>query len=139
MAKGLGITAFALLILSFPVPFLGNYMTLLALAVVCGAALAGDVMFTVSTTLLSGIKLFFLSPTWHIAMFGAAYMKAMNDTSFSRTYGDAGTRQLTEQSTAAMAHSNQGVLLLTLAFLAAPIGCLIVRQVMANKPAAASA
>jgi len=130
MAKGLGITALVLLLLSFPIPILGNYITLLALAVAAGAALSGEVPFTVATTVLSGIKLFLLSPTWHIAMFGAEYMKAMSNTPSDRQYGDAATRQLTNDSTAAMAHSNAGVLVLTVAFLAAPIVCLVVRRVL---------
>ena len=135
MAKGFAIAAFVFLLLSFPIPILGNYMTLGALVLVTVAAAYGDTAWTIAVTLISGIKLFFLSPTWHLAMFGGAYMKAVNRAVLPSTYNGSATQSAMLSGANQVQQVNHMVLLVTVVLLAAPIVTLILKQ----RAAAASA
>ena len=128
MAKGFAIAAFVFVLLSFPVPILGNYMTLGALVLVTIAAWHGDQAWTIAVTVISGVKLFLLSPTWHFAMFGGAYMKAV-DHAFgpNQNLGPVG-QTLSDNATNQMVNANHFALFLTLALLAAPIAVMFFRQ-----------
>ncbi len=151
MGNALGISAFVLLLLSVPIPLVGTYVTFLALLIATGAALSGEKIWTLVTTIISAVKVFFLSPTWHLAMFGAAYMHGVNhalegaaNSNFSAQYGDAGTRSVLaasqagmEQSANAMAGTNTVNLLLTIAFLAAPVAALVLRATLLKPPSPA--
>jgi type IV secretory pathway VirB2 component (pilin) len=133
MAKGFAIAAFVFLLLSFPVPILGNYMTLGALALVTIAAACGDKAWTIAVTLISGIKLFFLSPSWHLAMFGGAYMQAINHAVLPSPYAGSATQNMMQSGASNMQAINHFVLLVTVAFLAAPIAALIIKQRQADR------
>jgi len=77
MGKSLGIVALALLIISLPIPFVGNLITFLALVVLCGAAFFRERVWTIAVDLLCWVKVFLFSPSLHIGMFGSSYMDAM--------------------------------------------------------------
>lgn len=134
MKMALGISAFMLLLISMPIPFVGTYVTFLALVIATFAALAGETVLTITTVILSAIKVYLLSPTWHIALFGATYTQAINNSSFAQQYGDAGTNQLTQSASHALAGANATNQLMTIAFLAAPVVALIVRNASKKKP-----
>ena len=102
MGRGLGIAAFVVLLLSLPIPIVGNYISLLALLILCGAAFAGEKVWVVVTTVVAAIKMFFLSPSWHLMMFSDAVAQ---QTSGINTF----------------------FLLLTIGFLAAPIVIMIIK------------
>lgn len=138
MAKGFAIAAFVFLLLSFPVPILGNYMTLGALALVTIAAANGDKSWTVAVTVISGIKLFFLSPSWHLAMFGGAYMQAINHAVLPGPYAGSATQSVMQSGASNMQQVNHLVLLVTVAFLAAPIIALFLKQRAVDSPASAA-
>ena len=139
MALGLGISAFVVLLLLIPVPIVGSYITFLALVLAAGAALAGDKGLTIATTVLSGLKLFLFSPTWHIAMFGGAYMQATNAALANSPYADASSRALMTNGANNVSNANHVTIAVTLAFLAAPIGALLLRQMGGSSKAASSA
>ena len=128
MAKGFAIAAFVFMLLSFPVPILGNYMTLGALVLVTIAAWHGDTVWTIAVTVISGVKLFLLSPTWHLAMFGGAYMKAV-DHAFgpNQNLGPAG-EAISQSATNQMVNANHFALFVTFALLAAPIAVMLFKQ-----------
>ncbi len=128
MAKGFAIAAFVFVLLSFPVPILGNYMTLGALVLATIAAAYGDTAWTIAVTVISGVKLFLLSPTWHIAMFGGAYMKAV-DHAFgpNQNLGPEG-QTYSQNATNQMVAANHVALFVTLALLAAPIVAMLIKQ-----------
>lgn len=69
MGKGLGISAFVLLLISYPIPFLGNYLAILALLIAAAAAFAGEKTWAIVVSIVGGIMLFFLSPTWMVLMY----------------------------------------------------------------------
>jgi hypothetical protein len=77
VGKALGIAGFVILLVSFPVPIVGNYITFLALALAAGAALAGDRTWTLVIVIIAAMKLFFLSPTWRIALFPPTFHNPM--------------------------------------------------------------
>lgn len=62
MAKGLGIAAIVLLILSFPVPVIGTWVGYLALVLTALAALFGNKAYAIATTVLGAAKMYLLSP-----------------------------------------------------------------------------
>lgn len=68
MGKPIGITAFVLLLLSFPVPLLGNFMALFALVLASVAACFGERTWSIVVALLGGIKQFWMSPSWIATM-----------------------------------------------------------------------
>ena len=120
MSKGLGIAAFVFLLISFPIPIVGNYITFLAILLVTGAALAGDKTWTIAVTVISAVKLFLLSPTWHLAMFGVGH----------QSFGPAAG--LVNAEGAQLAPVNHGYLVGTLIMLALPISVLIGRNALAG-------
>lgn len=128
MAKGFAIAAFVFVLLSFPIPILGNYITLGALILTTVAAANGDKAWTIAITLISGIKLFFLSPTWHLAMFGSAYMQAINNSAFQSPYASDATKAAMQGATNQTAGANHLALVVTIVLLAAPIVALVLKQ-----------
>ncbi|HVY34955.1 MAG TPA: hypothetical protein VG960_11090 [Caulobacteraceae bacterium] len=124
MAKGFAIAAFVFVLLSFPIPVLGNFITLGALALVTVAAFAGDSAWTVAVTVISGIKLFFLSPTWHLMMFGAATQRPSDELTRLGVMSQAQQ----QQEIASGQHINGVFLTITLLFLAAPIAAMVYRS-----------
>lgn len=68
MGKPLGITAFVLLLLSFPVSIFGNIMSLFAILLAAAAALFGERMWCIVVALLGGLKQFWMSPSWTMTM-----------------------------------------------------------------------
>jgi len=128
MAKGFAIAAFVFVLLSFPVPIFGNYMTLGALVLVTIAAWNGDTAWTIAVTVISGVKLFLMSPTWHLAMFGGAYMKAVDQAvGPNQNLGPVG-QTLSQNATNQMVSANHVALFVTLALLAAPIAVMFFKQ-----------
>jgi hypothetical protein len=68
MNSGFGIAALIVFFLSLGVPFVGNFITLLALVLVAVAAWNRNVLWPVALVAASAVKLFFLSPSWMILM-----------------------------------------------------------------------
>lgn len=128
MGKSLGITAFVLLLISLPIPVLGNYVSLLAVLVLAGSAWAGERQWVVIVDLLAWVKMFLLSPTWHLMMFGGGYMKSVNRDVSSLGTVDSHGRALMEGSTNAMSGMNTMTLLVTVAILAAPAVIMVLRK-----------
>lgn len=121
MGKSLGITAFVLLLISLPIPIVGNYLSLLAVLILSFAAFQGEKQWVLVTDLIAWVKMFFLSPTWHLMMFGGGYARNVNRDLERSGAMDAGTRNLIEGSTNAMQEQNYTTLLVTVAILAAPL------------------
>lgn len=69
MSKGLGIAALVLILISFPIPFVGTWIGYLALVVAAVAALFGDRALTVATAVIAAIKMYFLSPVLMATMY----------------------------------------------------------------------
>ncbi|MCI3133149.1 hypothetical protein [Phenylobacterium aquaticum] len=69
MGKALGIAAFVVLLLSVLIPVVGTYITFLALAISAGAAFGGEKTWVLVVEVVSAVKIFFLSPTWHLMLF----------------------------------------------------------------------
>lgn len=91
MAKGFGIAALVVAIIAIFVPFYGIHLSGIALILAALAALAGDRAFAVATPIIAAANAYFLTPALWLAMKGL------------------------EQS-----GGSSGLLLLILAFLAAP-------------------
>lgn len=134
MGKGFGIAAFVFVLISFPIPILGNYITLGALLLAAVGAANGDSVWAIATTVISGVKLFFLSPTWHLMMFGAAYMKAVDQAIPQSAPGGPPGLPAIQPATVQAAHVNQVALIMTLLFLAAPIVTMLLTQRQAAAP-----
>jgi hypothetical protein len=132
MGKSLGIASFVFLLLSFPIPILGNYITFIALLLACGSGACGETTWTVTVDIISWIKLFFLSPSWHIAMFGAAYMQGMQNAVMSLGQRDAVAERAMTNGVASASSANHITLYTTLAFLIAPIAFLVWRTYAAK-------
>lgn len=133
MGKAFGIAAFVFLLLSFPIPIMGNYLTLLALLIVAVAAYHRERVWTITVDVIAAVKLFLLSPTWHLMMFSGAYMNAAN-----RGLGVTGSDpngQLLQGSARASSSFNSGVVFLTLALIALPMIVLVWREKTASKTA----
>lgn len=94
MGKSLGITAFVLLMLSFPIPILGNWISVLALLVAAFAAFAGERTWSVVVSIVGGIKLFFMSPSWMFLMYSSHLVEGAG------RYGDAVAAQQRSTNTA---------------------------------------
>lgn len=131
--KGLGIAAFVLLLISLPIPFLGNYLSLLAVLILAGAAWQGEKTWVVVTDLIAWVKMLFLSPTWHLMMFGGGYMRGMARE--MENYGpvDAASRRGMQDTANSLNGTNAFFLLLTLAILAAPLIIMFWRKRTAAK------
>lgn len=69
MGKSLGIVAFVLCLLSYPLPVIGPWLCVLALLLASAAALAGERTWAVVVAVLGGLNLFFLSPSWMFLMY----------------------------------------------------------------------
>ena len=127
MGRGLGIAAFVVLLLSLPIPIVGNYISLLALLILCGAAFAGEKVWVVVTTVVAAIKMFFLSPSWHLMMFSTGYAKSANNFVRESGYADPGTLEFSDAVAQQTSGINTFFLLLTIGFLAAPIVIMIIK------------
>lgn len=134
MGKSLGITAFVLLLVSLSIPILGNYLSLLAVLILSAAALQGEKQWVIITDLIAWVKMFFLSPTWHLMMFGGGYMRGVGRDLQSTGAMDQSTRRLMDGSTSAMGDLNGMVLFFTLVILAAPL-VIMVWRAKRNAPA----
>ena len=128
MGKNLGITAFVLLLISLPIPLFGNYLTLLAVLILSLAAFQGEKNWVVIVDLLAWVKMFLLSPTWHMMMFGGGYMRGVNREMEGLGTVDSAGRSIMQGATNDMAALNGMVLLVTIAILAAPVAILIWRS-----------
>lgn len=128
MGKNLGITAFVLLLISLPIPLFGNYLTLLAVLILSLAAFQGEKNWVVIVDLLAWVKMFLLSPTWHMMMFGGGYMRGVNREMEGLGTVDSASRSIMQGATNDMAALNGMVLLVTIAILAAPVAILIWRS-----------
>jgi hypothetical protein len=128
MGKSLGITAFVLLLISLPIPVLGNYVSLLALLILAGSAWAGECQWVVIVDLLAWVKMFLLSPTWHLMMFGGGYMRGVERHVSSLGTVDLESRALIEGSTNAMSGMNTMTLIVTVAILSAPVAIMLWRS-----------
>lgn len=135
MGKSLGITAFVLLLISLPIPLVGNYISLLAVLILSAAAWQGEKIWTVVVDLLAWVKMFLLSPTWHLMMFGGGYMRGVSRDLESLGTVDAGTRHLMQGSTNAVSGMNGPVLLVTILILAAPLAIMLWKSKSAAAPA----
>jgi hypothetical protein len=107
MGKALGITAFVFLMISFPIPVLGNWISVLALLTASVAAFAGERVWSVVVALVGGVKLFFMSPSWIFLMYSARLAEG------AEPYGNAVAAQ--QRST------NTGVWYFTLIIVLAPL------------------
>lgn len=103
-------------------------MSLLAVLVLAGSAWAGERQWVVIVDLLAWVKMFLLSPTWHLMMFGGGYMKSVNRDVSSLGTVDSHGRALMEGSTNAMSGMNTMTLLVTVAILAAPAVIMVLRK-----------
>lgn len=130
MGKSLGITAFVLLLISLPIPILGNYISLLAVLILSLAAFQGEKNWVVIVDLLAWVKMFLLSPTWHVMMFGGGYMRGVNREMEGLGTVDSASRTVMQGATNDMAALNSVVLLVTLAILAAPVAIMVWRSRM---------
>lgn len=128
MGKSLGITAFVLLLISLPIPVVGNYVSLLAILILAGAAFQGERQWVWVTDLLAWVKMFLLSPTWHLMMFGGGYMRGMQREMEGLGTMDSVAREGMESSTRGMEGINGLVLFITIIILAAPIAILVWRS-----------
>jgi hypothetical protein len=68
MGSGFGIAALIVLFLSLGIPIYGNFITLIALFLVIFSALGGNKIWPIAIVAAGAVKLFFLSPSWMIAM-----------------------------------------------------------------------
>lgn len=128
MGKSTGITAFVLLLISLPIPILGNYLSLLAVLILSFSALQGEKQWVLITDLIAWVKMFFLSPTWHLMMFGGGYMRGTSRDLERSGAMDSGTRSLMEGSTNAASGQNSTTLLVTVVILAAPLAIMFWRS-----------
>lgn len=128
MGKSLGITAFVLLLISLPIPILGNYLSLLAVLILSAAAFQGEKNWVVIVDIIAWVKMFLLSPTWHVMMFGGSYMRGINRELEGSGAMDAGTRSVMQGSTSSMEGLNAITLLMTVGILAAPIIIMLSRS-----------
>ena len=128
MGKSLGITAFVLLLISLPIPIVGNWLSLLAVLILIGAAFQGEKQWVLITDLLAWVKMFFLSPTWHFMMFGGGYMRGVNREVQAWGTTDAASRDMMNGAANGMAGMNALFLLLTIVILAAPIAVMVWRS-----------
>lgn len=130
MGKSLGITAFVLFLISLPIPILGNYVSLLAVLILSLAAFQGEKNWVVIVDLLAWVKMFLLSPTWHVMMFGGGYMRGVNREMEGLGTVDSASRSVMQGATNDMAALNSMVLLVTMAILAAPVAIMVWRSRM---------
>jgi hypothetical protein len=131
MGKSLGIAAFVILLLSLPIPIAGNYISLLAVLILCGAAYCRETTWTVIVDLVAWVKMFLLSPSWHVMMFASGYMKSSTKWAEGLGTMDRATKQAMDANNAGMAGMNGTVLFITVAILAAPIVILVWRRATA--------
>jgi hypothetical protein len=110
MAKGLGIAAIVLLLISFPIPIIGTWIGYLALVLAALAAVFGSKTLPIATTVLAAIKMYFLSPGLMATMY----------IPFAKVDG---------QSAPLAAYA---ALILTTALVALPIVALIFRPALAG-------
>lgn len=128
MGKSLGITAFVLLLISLPIPIFGNYVSLLAVLILSLAAFQGEKNWVVIVDILAWVKMFLLSPTWHVMMFGSGYMRGVNREVEGLGTVDNASRSVMQGATNDMASLNSVILLITVAILAAPVAILLWRS-----------
>ncbi|MEJ6789522.1 hypothetical protein BrevBR_08200 [Brevundimonas sp. BR2-1] len=128
MGKSLGITAFVLLLISLPIPIFGNYISLLAVLILSLAAFQGEKNWVVIVDLLAWVKMFLLSPTWHVMMFGSGYMRGVNREVEGLGTVDSASRSVMQGATNDMAALNNMILLITVVILAAPVGIMVWRS-----------
>lgn len=132
MGKGFGIAALVVLLLSLPIPVMGNYVSLMAMLLLCVAAYQREAAWTIAVDLVAWVKMFMLSPTWHFMMFGGGYMRGAQRwaSEGNRAVGvrDPVLDQMMDGSTRAMGGLNTMALLMTVVLLSAPIAILIWRQ-----------
>jgi len=69
MGKGIGIAALVIVIVSFVVPFIGNFVAYFALVIASIAALMGEKTFAIATTVIAFAKMFFMSPLLMASMY----------------------------------------------------------------------
>ncbi|HWT31294.1 MAG TPA: hypothetical protein VN240_09755 [Propylenella sp.] len=119
MEKGLGIAAFVLLIVSFPIPILGNLLSLLALVLALGAALGGERTWAVVVSVVGGVKLFFLSPSWMLMMYSSRLAAGAGP------YGDA--------VAASQRSTNTAFFYVTAILVAAPVGVALAYTLMRDE------
>ena len=134
MGKGIGIASFVLLLISLPIPFVGNYLSLFAVLLLCIAAYQREKTWTITVDVLAWVKMFLLSPTWHFMMFGAGYMKGINQGLANSQYASQYTKTQMQGEASDIGHMNTGVLIVTLLILAAPIALLVWRSQSATAP-----
>lgn len=67
MGKGLGIAALILILLGMFIPFIGIFITWLALALATVAALSGDRTFSIATGVIGIVGVIFFSPLLWVA------------------------------------------------------------------------
>lgn len=128
MGKSLGITAFVLLLISLPIPIFGNYVSLLAVLILSLAAFQGEKNWVVIVDLLAWVKMFLLSPTWHVMMFGGGYMRGVNREIEGLGTVDSASRSIMQGATNDMVSLNSVILLITVAILAAPVAIMLWRS-----------
>lgn len=118
MKKGLGITAFVLLLISFPIPIVGNLLSVLALLLATVAALGGERTWAIVVAIVGGIKLFFMSPSWMLMMYSSSLVRGAG------RYGDAVAAQ--QEST------NTSYFYFTLLIVLAPIVIVVVKSLRSS-------
>jgi len=142
MGKSLGIAAFVLLLISLPIPVVGNFITFIALLVLAAAAFYGEKMWVVVVDLISWVKVFFLSPTLHMAMFGGGYARSAQkwgqDANRSLGIQDPALDGMIDGNARALEQTNTVVVLVVLALLIAPLAIMLWRSRQSRAPAVAS-
>jgi hypothetical protein len=137
MGKGLGIAAFVILLLSLPIPVYRNYISLLAVIILAVAALTGEKMWVVITDLIAWVKMFLLSPSWHLMMSSSGYMKSAANAVNSLGTSDAVTSGMVNQGISTATSVNHSTLMVTVAILSAPIAILVIKVATVRKSGAA--
>lgn len=127
MGKSFGLAAFVVLLISLPIPVLGNYVSLMAVLLLCVSAYNGERSWTITVDVLAWVKMFMLSPTWHMMMFGGGYMRSVSRDLERSGMVDRGSRSVMDGSTRGMEGLNGMTLLTTVVILAAPIAIMLWR------------
>ena len=128
MGKSFGLAAFVVLLVSLPIPVLGNYVSLLAILLLCVAAYQGERNWTITVDIIAWVKMFVLSPTWHLMMFGGGYMRGMTRDLERSGMADPRSSSMIDGNTRTMEGLNATTLLVTVAILAAPIVIMLWRS-----------
>lgn len=131
MGKALGIAGFVLLIVSLPIPFVGNYLSLLALGFAVAAALQGERTWALVTDLLAWPKMLLMSPTWGTMMWGDRGSFIRENRGFLRGSGMDG---FLDQAQGVGFAGNPLLVVLTFGLLIAPLVILYRRRQTKQAP-----